>query len=72
MLDLIGALKRYALRLWRLPEHLRGLFGASAATTQRGAMESRLETRARYWKAVREGQREAEARCAERENGKVE
>jgi hypothetical protein len=47
--------------LWRRIGKLKGPFDHTVADGERSERALRLEVRARFWAAVREGQREAEA-----------
>lgn len=58
---------RAAQWLWRLPASLLDRRGAASPESQPSDPESPAEVRARFWKAVREGRREAESRCAGRD-----
>ena len=65
--DIARALMSRCRQLWRRRGGIRGLL---ALLTGRGARDERdgdAKARARFWDAVREGQREAAARCARRD-----
>jgi hypothetical protein len=54
-------------RLWRRRGGIRGLLGRVSLAKARNQGDSDAAARARFWDAVREGQREADARCARRD-----
>jgi hypothetical protein len=55
-------------RLWRRYGSLRGLLGLVTPGRARDTGDGDAAARARFWDAVREGQREADARCARRDS----
>jgi hypothetical protein len=65
MLNLLRALERRCRSFWQPRDRMRGL--RAHPTEKRPARrDSPAEVRARFWDAVREGQREAEALSAKR------
>ena len=59
------SLREFLSRLWHQRGRKRGS-GAPAPKREHELGDSRAEARARFWKAVREGQSEAEAQCSNR------
>lgn len=66
MLNLFEALRDHCRLLWQGRGRLRGLFGTITPKQQRAERANRADARTRFWDAVREGQREAEAHCSKR------
>lgn len=62
---LLRALRRQ--RLWQRRGGIRELLGLMTPTRKRDGGDGGTEARARFWDAVREGRREAEARCSRRD-----
>ena len=61
------ALTSHCRRLWRRGGGLRRVLGRVTLSKGRNDGDGDAAARARFWDAVREGQREADARCARRE-----
>jgi hypothetical protein len=60
-----AAIARQRRRMWQRTYRVRELLGFIAAKRQRGQEDSRQNAaRARFWADLREGHREAEARCS--------
>ena len=64
---LFRALAEHGRWLWQQRDRVGGVLGFRASRRERERADGRrTEERARFWAALREGQREAEARCQRR------
>ena len=60
-------LTRHWRWLWQRRGRIRGLLGLLTPKRKRDSGDGVTAARARFWDAVREGQREAEAQCSRRD-----
>jgi hypothetical protein len=67
MMDLYRVVRRHWRWFWQRRGGIGDASDSTAAMEKRDVSDDRAEARARFWDGVREGRREAEARCAKRD-----